>query len=60
MRLSVCIAVLCMAAIGCGKNQPAEVPKNPVPMEKPGAAADPTGGKGSVAQPNEKAQPLPK
>lgn len=51
-------AALAVAVTGCGKKE-AEVPKNPVPMEKPGQAADPTGGKGG-AQPSEKLQPIPK
>lgn len=52
------------AVAGCNsKNGPAEVPKNPVPMEKPGPGANPGGGpKGAPegAQPGQAAQPLPK
>lgn len=50
------LVFLIAAIAGCGKNGPAEVPKNPVPMEKPGGSANLEAGK---AGPGPKPQPGP-
>lgn len=58
MRASVRLALLAgvaLFAVGCGDTGPAEVPKNPVPMEKPGAGGNPQGGSPQGQQP---VQPL--
>jgi hypothetical protein len=55
MRYGLCAALLlALAAAGCDSKK-SEVPKNPVPMEKPGQGASPQG-----AQPDTKPQALPK
>jgi len=64
MKVRFCLGLMAagtLFAVGCGTSGPAEVPKNPVTIEKPGAAAaDPGGtGKGGGALPNQQAaQPL--
>ena len=51
--------LIAFAAVGCGKdNSPAEVPKNPVPMQKPGQTARPEIGRG-LADPGQKSKKLP-
>jgi len=47
------LLLIAFAAVGCGKDGPAEVPKNPVPMQKPGQAATPDSGHGQ-ANPTQK------
>jgi len=47
-----------VAVCGCKKEGPAEVPKNPVPMVKPGRAATPGGA--ANPQGGQQPQPLPK
>lgn len=51
--------VLAIGATGCGKKEQSEIPKNPVPMEQPGASIQPGGGKAGGAAPAAKPQPLP-
>ena len=62
MKVRLCLGLLAagtLFALGCGSSGPAEVPKNPVTLEKPGASADPGAGKGGGALPNQQgAQPL--
>ena len=57
LRILGVVAALVVAVTGCGKKD-AEVPKNPVPMEKPGQGAEPAGK--TNPQPAEKPQTLPK
>lgn len=57
LRLAM-LAVIVAASAGCGNGGPAEVPKNPVPMEKPGATATPGGGKGGALPNQQGVQPL--
>ena len=45
---------------GCGSDSKSEVPKNPVPMEKPGAASSTPGGAPGKAAPTTAPEPLPK
>jgi hypothetical protein len=57
MWRAIGILAALVAVSGCKKEGPAEVPKNPVPMEKPGQAASPGGpANPQGAQPP---QPLP-
>jgi hypothetical protein len=64
MLRAIVVFAAVAAAAGCSsKEGPAQVPKNPVPMEKPGPAAapdGPPGGKAANPQGGEQAQPLPK
>jgi hypothetical protein len=58
------LALLAALLTGCGRNGTAEVPKNPVPLEKPGVAANLEGGKAGAgskpqAGPAEKVKNLP-
>lgn len=50
--------LLSLAAAGCGGSKDSEIPKNPVPMEKPGQSAIPQGVKPGGAPPGEKARSL--
>jgi hypothetical protein len=62
MRWRMIGLVAAVAAAGCTGGGPAEVPKDPVPMQKPGAAAVPGGAKGNPGQTGggQPAQPLPR
>lgn len=51
-------AVVIAVTVGCEKKE-AEVPKNPVPMEKPGQGAEPPGGRGGP-KPGQASEALPK
>lgn len=59
LRLGL-LAAGVLFAVGCGNSGPADVPKNPVTLEKPGASADPGTAKGGAGTlPNQQgAQPL--
>ena len=51
------LILIAFTAIGCGKSGPAEMPKNPVPMQKPGQTATPEEGRGQ-ANPTQKVKKL--
>jgi len=66
MRLWVIgvVFLLMTGLTGCEKNKPSEVPKDPVPLGKPGQSTEPPSGKkaqnpGPVTGPQEKIKKLP-